>query len=172
MATKRPPHVIENLRRLHEESRALLESIADRLPPQHVDQYRTLSDVGEWRELVESLCASLVKGQVPVTPAERDALAGVLARLTRPKPGYDFVNGPEGTLAALHVVWTWSVDSPGTAMTGLADVGVPVRPGAAQGRPHRPRAQRHPDAPHRRVRHKPTRPARRSPGARRPPGHP
>jgi hypothetical protein len=103
MTTKRPPHVIENLRLLHEESRALLESVADRLPPEHVDQYRTLSNVGEWRELVESLCASLVKGEVPITLAERDALAGVLARLTRPKPGYDFVNDPEGTLAALAV---------------------------------------------------------------------
>ena len=104
MARKLPPHVIENLRLLHEESRALLESVTDRLEPERVDRYRSLSDVGEWVELVESVCATLVKRRIPVTAEERDALAGVLARLSRPKRGYDFVNDPQGTLAALNVV--------------------------------------------------------------------
>jgi hypothetical protein len=55
------------------------------------------------RELVEGLCAYLVKGRLPVTPAERDTLAAVLAQFTRPNPDYSYIDDPEGTLAALTV---------------------------------------------------------------------
>jgi hypothetical protein len=104
MATKRPPHVIENLRRLNHDSRALLESLADRLSPERVARLRTFSDVGEWSELVESLCAVLVKRQIPIRTAERDALAAVLARFTTPKRDCPYINDRDGTLAALNVV--------------------------------------------------------------------
>lgn len=94
----------DRLNKLHKESRALLESVADRLPPERAEEFRTLSDVGEWLELVEGLCASLVKRQIPVTPRERDALAAVLAMFTTPRNGYDYTNNSDETLAALHVV--------------------------------------------------------------------
>jgi len=51
-----------DLVRLHKDSRDLLERLADRLPPDKLATYRTYSNVGEWAELVDVLCASLVKG--------------------------------------------------------------------------------------------------------------
>lgn len=94
----------DRLNKLHAESRALLESLADRLPQERVERLRTLSDVGEWRELVHKLCASLVKQQVPISPRERDAVASVLTLFTTPRAGYDYINNRDETLAALHVV--------------------------------------------------------------------
>jgi hypothetical protein len=92
------------LNRLHKESRALLESLADRLPPERLKHLRTFSDVGEWGELVESMCADLVKGRIPVTPDERDALASVLAIYPYPGDDYPLSNNSDDTLAALNVV--------------------------------------------------------------------
>jgi hypothetical protein len=91
------------LHRLHLDSRALIDVFADRLTEQQLEWSRGFSDVGEWGELVESLCAYLVKGRLPVTPAERDALAAVLAQFTRPNPHHGYIDDPEGTLAALTV---------------------------------------------------------------------
>jgi hypothetical protein len=93
-------------RRLNRDSRALLESLVDRLRPERVERLRHLSDVGEWGLLVNGLCASLVTQQIPITLAEREALAAVLALFpttTTPGRGYDFVDDPDGTLAALNV---------------------------------------------------------------------
>ncbi|MBB4906429.1 hypothetical protein [Actinophytocola algeriensis] len=94
----------ERLRRLHKDSRALLDMLADRLTEQQLSWSRTFSDVGEWSMLVDSLCAYLVKGNIPVTPAERDAVAAVLAQFTRPKPQHEYLDDPAGTLAALNVM--------------------------------------------------------------------
>lgn len=94
----------DRLHKLHIDSRALLESVADRLPDERLARLRTLSDVGEWSLLVNGLCASLIKREIPVTPAERDALTAVLASFTAPHQRYKYLNDPEGTLAALNVV--------------------------------------------------------------------
>ena len=51
----------QRLRTLHVDSRALLDTFADRLSEQRVSRLRTFSDVGEWGLLVDGLCASLVK---------------------------------------------------------------------------------------------------------------
>lgn len=113
----------QRLVRLHHESRALLETVADRLSAQELEESRSLSDAGEWGELVNGLCAHLVREQAAVTPAERDGLASVLGLMFGPrKQRYRYVDDPEGTLAALDVV-----DEPsGTA--------APRRPGGGRAR--------------------------------------
>lgn len=93
----------QRLRRLHTDSAALLELFADRLTEQELRWSREYSEVGEWAELVDGLCAYLVKGRIPVTPAERDALSGVLARFTGPNPHHEYLDNPERTLATLVV---------------------------------------------------------------------
>lgn len=55
------------------DSRELLEQFADRMRPGVLAQCRTFSEVGEWTLLIDNLCASLVKDQILVGPAERDA---------------------------------------------------------------------------------------------------
>lgn len=92
------------LNRLHWDSKALLDSIADRLPADAVTRLRATSEAGDWTDLVDDMCAQLVEGHVEVTAAERDALAAVLEMFHRPKePRYAYLNDPEGTLKALHV---------------------------------------------------------------------
>lgn len=93
----------QRLRKLREDSNALLDMFADRLTEQQLSWSRSFSEVGEWTELVDGLCAYLVKGEIPVTPAERDALAAVLAQFRSPRPVYEYLCDPDGTLAALTV---------------------------------------------------------------------
>ena len=90
-----------DVRQLHVDSRRLLESVSDRLPPDKLEFYRNLSNAGEWSDLVDVLAASLVKRRIAVTPEERDLLAGVLAMFTAPESEYAYLSDPEGTLAAL-----------------------------------------------------------------------
>ena len=104
MAARRSPEEMERIRRMNRDSRALLESLVDRLLPERVERLRIYSDVGEWGLLVNGLCGTLVKRQIPITSAERDALAAVLAMFTTPRRGYDHIDDPDGTLAALNVV--------------------------------------------------------------------
>ena len=101
---RRPQHDLESSRHLARESRALLEALADRLPPQHLEHYRSYSAAGEWVLLVNGLCGSLVRERIPITPAERDAVAAVLASFSTPVRHYDYINDRDGTLAALNVV--------------------------------------------------------------------
>lgn len=95
-----------DLVKLHKDSRDLLERLAARLAPEKVTHYRTLSDVGEWIELVDLMCATLVKGRIPVTPQERDSLAALLAMFEGPREGYAYVSDPERVLSQLTVVPT------------------------------------------------------------------
>jgi hypothetical protein len=92
----------DRLHRLHNDSRALLESLADRLPEKELAQLRTWSKVGESALLVNNLCSDLIEDKIPVTSAERDALAAVLALFTTPADGY-YLNHPERALAALTI---------------------------------------------------------------------
>ncbi len=63
--------------RLHRDSRALVEALADRLPAETLARLRVYSDVGEWGELLEELRACVAKRQIPLTPDERDLLASI-----------------------------------------------------------------------------------------------
>ncbi|MEV0702660.1 hypothetical protein AB0I53_32720 [Saccharopolyspora sp. NPDC050389] len=100
------PRVVthEDLRKLSADSNALLERLADRLPPDRLEEYRTLSHVGEWSMLVDLLSASLVTRQIPVSPSERDALAALL-NWFRPAAVADlaYIHDRENTLASLNV---------------------------------------------------------------------
>jgi hypothetical protein len=82
----------------------LLELVADRLPPDRLAEYQTLSFVGEWAVLINELSASLVNGQIPVTTAERDALATLLNRF-RPitMSGHAYIRDQRITLASRNV---------------------------------------------------------------------
>ncbi|MFD3701735.1 MafI family immunity protein [Nocardia sp. NPDC058658] len=94
----------QRINRLNTESRDLLERLADRLPPEVLQTYRTYIDVGEWASLVDVLCATLVKCQIPVTETERGELANVLGQFTLPTDGWNYINNPESVLSQLKVV--------------------------------------------------------------------
>ncbi|MBP2329193.1 hypothetical protein JOF56_009578 [Kibdelosporangium banguiense] len=92
-----------DLVKLNTDSRALLESVADRLPADTVAQYRRLGTAGEWAELVDGLAASLVRRRVVVTVAEYEQLADLLGRFPAGQEGYAFLGDPQGVLAQLAV---------------------------------------------------------------------
>ncbi|MFE9577212.1 hypothetical protein ACFYO1_12560 [Nocardia sp. NPDC006044] len=96
---------IDRMRRLSEGSRGLLEQLADRLAPETLAQYRTYSDVGEWGELVDGLCASLVKRRIAISSAERDSLAELMGMFGN-REGYVYLGDPERVLAQLVVAQT------------------------------------------------------------------
>ncbi|MEU1985022.1 hypothetical protein [Nocardia sp. NPDC019395] len=96
-----------DLVKLHNDSRDLLERLADRLPPDRLADYRSDSDAGEWGVLLDALCARLVRRQIPVTLPERDILAGLLAMLEIVEEGeedYAYLSDPSRVLSQLHVV--------------------------------------------------------------------
>ncbi|MGW5753701.1 hypothetical protein [Nocardia rhamnosiphila] len=97
------PEKKRQLHELHIDSRALLERLADRLPTDKLATYRRYSDAGEWSELLDVLSATLVKLEVVVTPAERDALADLMARFAQPLEEYAYLGDPEGVLSRLNV---------------------------------------------------------------------
>lgn len=94
----------EELRGLSADAQALLELLANRLPANRLEEYRTLSNVGEWGILINELSASLVVRQIPVTPAERDALAALL-NWFRPAAVSDlaYIRDRDNTLSSLNV---------------------------------------------------------------------
>ena len=89
--------------KLNTDSRALLESVADRLPADTVAYYRSLGAAGEWAELVDGLAASLVRRKVVVTIAEYQQLADLLGHFPAGQEGYVFLRDPQGVLAQLAV---------------------------------------------------------------------
>ncbi|MFC8046122.1 hypothetical protein [Nocardia sp. NPDC057353] len=93
---------IDRLNKLNADSRALLEQLANRLPPEAVAQYQRFGEVGEWGELVDNLCAGLVKRRIPVTEEERDRLAALLAMFGS-REDYVYLKDPEQVLAQLVV---------------------------------------------------------------------
>ncbi|MQY24860.1 hypothetical protein [Nocardia aurantia] len=93
-----------DLVKLHNDSRALLERFADRLSVETLATYRTFSDVGEWGELIDNLCASLVLDRIPMTPAERDSVTALLAMFPIPPEDYTFLGDPSRVLTGLNVV--------------------------------------------------------------------
>nr|WP_042190930.1 hypothetical protein [Kibdelosporangium sp. MJ126-NF4]CEL19717.1 hypothetical protein [Kibdelosporangium sp. MJ126-NF4]CTQ96942.1 hypothetical protein [Kibdelosporangium sp. MJ126-NF4] len=92
-----------DLVKLNTDSRALLESVADRLPQDTVAQYRRLSTAGEWAELVDGLAASLVRRKVTLTVAEYQQLADLLGRFPTGQEGYTYLGDPQNVLAQLAV---------------------------------------------------------------------
>lgn len=86
-------------------SRELLERFADRLRPEVLAQCRTFSEVGEWTLLIDSLCASLVKERILVSPAERDALADLMTLFGNPKENayLVYIDSYERVLEGLNV---------------------------------------------------------------------
>lgn len=92
-----------DLGKLNTDSRALLEDLADRLPPETVAGYRRLSDAGEWGELVDGLCASLVRRKIAITPPEYQRVADLLAMFGGPREGYAYLGDPQGVLSQLVV---------------------------------------------------------------------
>ncbi|APU15386.1 MULTISPECIES: hypothetical protein [Actinoalloteichus] len=77
--------------------------LAERISPRQLRSYWSYLDAGERTELLDALCATLVKRQVPVTGEERDILAGILAMYDNPDARHTYVKDPEGVLAKLNV---------------------------------------------------------------------
>lgn len=89
--------------KLHKDSSGLLERLAGRFPEDQLRMCRDLSEAGEWPELVDLMCAVLVKWKIPVTPEERDALADLLAMFPIPTKDYEYIDNRDDVLAALAV---------------------------------------------------------------------
>lgn len=70
---------------------ALLDTLADRLPPDRLADYRGFAFVGEWALLVDNLLAGLHKRRTPITAAERAELGAVLASFDVPS-GYKYID--------------------------------------------------------------------------------
>ncbi|MGH3714545.1 MAG: DUF6189 family protein [Micromonosporaceae bacterium] len=64
----------------------------DRIPAQYHEGMEAALDGGELRIAVEDLMAGLAQLRIPVTPAERDRLAHMLAYLKEPESKLDTLN--------------------------------------------------------------------------------
>lgn len=100
------PRVVTNadLNWLNTKSQELLERFADRLSLHDLDSNRTLNFAGEQAIMLDNLCASLVKGEIPVTPQEQQTLTELL-NWFRPATVTDlpYLRDRENTLASLNV---------------------------------------------------------------------
>ncbi|UGT57780.1 MafI family immunity protein [Nocardia asteroides] len=87
------------------DSAALLERFANRLRPEVLAQCKTYSEVGEWTLLIDNLCASLVKEKISISPAERDALADLMALFGNPNENsyMVYIDSYERVLEELNV---------------------------------------------------------------------
>ncbi|MFE6924858.1 hypothetical protein ACFVAV_27800 [Nocardia sp. NPDC057663] len=106
------PEQLARFAKLSNGSRQLLERFADRLGPETLADFRSFSDVGEWTLLVDNLCATLVKHKILVSPAERDALAELLALFGDPKDNMDmfYIDDYQRVLGELNVFPKIDVD--------------------------------------------------------------
>lgn len=80
---------------------ALLDRLADRLPPDRMAQYREYAFVGEWAMLVDELAAGLVRRRVPVTEDEREALREILYSFRVPAPDHRHIENRDEVMASL-----------------------------------------------------------------------
>lgn len=85
-------------------TRQLVEQLADRLPEEELRLYRSYAYVGEWDVLLNALAAILVKRQIPVTSAERDALESVLNFFTLPRRRNHYINNREEVVRSLNII--------------------------------------------------------------------
>jgi hypothetical protein len=67
-----------------ERAKALPDRYTNRVRPQDLDGMRSMSDGGEWQELVDLLIASLAMTQAAVTSSERDELRLLLEAMDLP----------------------------------------------------------------------------------------
>jgi hypothetical protein len=101
---RRPgPEILARHARWRAACKALLERFADRLTPDQLEQLREFLFVGELSLLIDNLVAGLVLDQIPVTEADRDALADVLSLFTIPSRIFAFIKDRDEVLATLHV---------------------------------------------------------------------
>lgn len=89
---------------LHAEGRNLVEALADQLPSESLDLMRLFSKGGEWTEMVETLCAALVRRQIAISTEHRDALAALLDKFgPQDEEDFPYINHKASTIAALNV---------------------------------------------------------------------
>lgn len=92
-----------DLVKLSEESHALLGQLADRIPTDQLEACRSLARGGEWPELIDLISSVLVTDQIPISPAERDALAALLRMQPIPSSRHHYIANRDQTLGSLHV---------------------------------------------------------------------
>lgn len=90
--------------KLDKDSRDLLEALADRLPPDSLDLMRLFSKAGEWTEMLETMCAALVRRRIAIGPKHRDALAALLDTFgPQNEDDFPYINHKASTIASLNV---------------------------------------------------------------------
>jgi hypothetical protein len=83
---------------------AVLDRLADRLPPDVLKQLRTFSAVGEWSELADNLAAVLVRRKIPMTVGDKEALSDLLYWFRQPSPANRYIASRDEVLASLAMV--------------------------------------------------------------------
>lgn len=82
---------------------ALVASLADRLPAERVEHFRSLSFAGEWAELANSLLAVLQRSEVTLSTAEHQQLREFLYSFELPRHSLPGLAKRDEILARLSV---------------------------------------------------------------------
>jgi hypothetical protein len=80
---------------------ALLDRLADRLPPDRVSQYRQFIFADEWMEAADNVMARLVRSKIPVSITERETLREILYAAKNPPRSYYYIANRDEMLASL-----------------------------------------------------------------------
>lgn len=98
------PEQLQRSREVRDCSASMIDMFADRQTAEELESLRTLQFVGEWHYMFNMLCLHLVVGKIPVTPAERDAVAEALRIFDTSDPSMPYLSSPDTTVSALTVV--------------------------------------------------------------------
>ncbi len=91
------------MRELRERCTWLLDQLADRLDPETLGIYQRMNFAGEWMLLADNVAATLVKDQIPVSAAEREALRLILYAFNTESTSYSYVAARDDVMASLVV---------------------------------------------------------------------
>jgi hypothetical protein len=89
---------------LRKRSGALLTALAGRLPAEALEKARMYHFAGEWASLVNGLAYQLVHHQIPMTPAEKDALRDIMNVFERPHPRYRYIVNRDEVVDSLNLI--------------------------------------------------------------------
>ncbi|MGH3646587.1 MAG: hypothetical protein ACRDTM_05365 [Micromonosporaceae bacterium] len=81
----------------HDLVETTIRGMYDRIPAKYHKGLEELLEVGELRLAVDQLIGGLARFNTPVTPAERNSLARMLARLKEPESRLDDLNVVEAS---------------------------------------------------------------------------
>jgi hypothetical protein len=86
-------------------TQTILDVIGPKLPADRIDRHRESAEAGAWDLVLDSVCATLVKGRIPLTVIERDLVVETLEIFgSNWEPRWYFLSDHEGVLAGLTVI--------------------------------------------------------------------